>query len=154
MPLKKLPHCLTAIILLININCYAQELYPIRLSDSLWHKEQRELRYHPEGEGFVITNGNRLFTRALYGTHTAFRVEAGDRPEFALYMAGMGGNFKLGIAAGDSSKWLTAAKTITARYRAGSMLYSIEDPMLGNGKLMLTILAMADAEGIYLKSPF
>src|SRR5438067_722569 len=64
----------------------AQILYPIHLQDSLWHHEQRTLRYKPEGEDFLIRNGNRLFTRALYGSHSAFRVEAGDRPEFALYM--------------------------------------------------------------------
>ncbi|EOR94180.1 hypothetical protein ADIARSV_2675 [Arcticibacter svalbardensis MN12-7] len=33
----------------------------------------------------LIINGNRLFTRALYGTHTAFRIETGERPEIALY---------------------------------------------------------------------
>ncbi len=132
----------------------AQELYPIKLSNRLWHDEQRELRYKPEGTDFVITNGNRLFTRALYGTHTAFRVETGDRPEFALYMPGMGGNFKFGIAAGDSSKWLTTAKTITAKYSAGARLYTIEDPILGGGKLLLEILAMADAEGFVVKAHF
>jgi hypothetical protein len=34
------------------------------------------------------------------------------------------------------------------------MLYSIEDPMLGNGKLLLEILAMSDAEGFILKVRF
>jgi hypothetical protein len=144
----------TATLLIASLQVSAQELYPVKLSDKEWHNKTRELRYKPEGTGFVITNGNRLFTRALYGTHTAFRIETGDRPEFALYMPGMGGNFKLGIVSGDSSKWLTAAKTIVARYRAGSMLYSIEDPMLGNGKLVLEILAMADAEGFILRARF
>lgn len=143
-----------ATILITSIEGPAQELYPVKLPDKDWHDKPRELRYKPEGTDFVITNGNRLFTRALYGTHTAFRVETGDRPEFALYMPGMGGNFKLGIGAGDSSKWLTAAKTITARYRAGSMIYHIEDPMLGSGKLILEILAMADADGFIVKARF
>ena len=48
---------------------------------ALWHGKQRELRYHPEGTDFVITNGKRRFVRALYGTNTAFRIEAGDLPE-------------------------------------------------------------------------
>jgi hypothetical protein len=143
-----------ATLLIASLHTSAQELYPVKLSDKEWHNKPRELRYKPEGSDFVITNGNRLFTRALYGTHTAFRIETGDRPEFALYMPGMGGNFKLGLAAGDSSKWLTAATTIIARYRAGYMLYSIEDPMLGSGKLFLEILAMADAEGLIVKARF
>jgi hypothetical protein len=147
--------CLAIIALVISaLNAFSQELYPLKLPDGLWHNEQRELRYRPDGEDFVITNGNRLFTRALYGTNTAFRVETGDRPEFALYMPGMGGNFKLGLETDGSSIWLTEAKTITARYRAGSRLYTIEDPMLGNGKLTLEILAMADADGFILKARF
>ncbi|WP_448700216.1 DUF4450 domain-containing protein [Mucilaginibacter sp. AW1-3] len=141
-------------ILLIANSAFSQELYPIKLSDSLWHNEQRTLRYHPEGSDFVITNGNRLFTRALYGTNTAFRVEGSDRPEFGLYMPGMGGNFKLGIAVDGQSKWLTKAQTIIARYRPGAMLYTITDPLLGNGKLNIYVLAMGDAEGVVIKARF
>ncbi len=138
--------------MLAGCNCIAQELYPIKSSNKLWHDKELELRYKPDGKDFVITNGNRLFTRALYGTHTAFRVETGDRPEFALYMPGMGGNFKLGIASNNQSKWLTHANTITARYRPGARLYTIEDSLLGKGKLYIEILAMADAEGFILKT--
>jgi hypothetical protein len=116
-----------------------------------WHDKIRTLRYHPDGEDFVITNGNRRFTRALYGTNTAFRAEAGDLPEFALYMPGMGGNIKFGLINKDSSKWLINADKITARYRAGSMLYDIEDILLGKGTLHITVLALADAEGIVIK---
>ncbi len=116
-----------------------------------WHDKIRTLRYHPEGEDFVITNGNRRFTRALYGTNTAFRVEAGDLPEFAMYMPGMGGNLKFGLMGKDSSKWLISADKIIARYCAGSMLYEIEDALLGKGKLYITVLALADAEGMIVQ---
>lgn len=135
-----------------NNEVASQELYPIKLTDSLWHNTARELRYKPDGSDFVITNGNRLFTRALYGNNTAFRVETGDRPEFALYMPGMGGNFKLGIMLGEKSKWLTQANTVEARYRAGSMIYTITDSLLGKGKIHLHILALANAEGFVLKA--
>ena len=120
-------------------------------SSKWWHNKERELRYHPEGNDIVITNGKRRFTRALYGTNTAFRVEAGDLPEFAIYMPGMGGNIKFGLVNGDSCKWLIKVEKITARYRAGSMLYEIEDAMLGKGKMYLTILAMADTEGMIIR---
>lgn len=119
--------------------------------NKLWHNQERELRYRPDGEDFVITNGNRLFTRALYGTNTAFRVETGDKPEFALYMPSMGGNFKLGIESNGSNIWLNDAKNIEARYRAGARIYQIEDPKFGNAILTLHILALADAEGFILK---
>jgi Domain of unknown function (DUF4450)/Glycosyl-hydrolase family 116, catalytic region len=119
-----------------------------------WHGIERTVRYQPDGTDFVITNGNRRFTRALYGTNTAFRVEAGDLPEFALYMPGMGGNCKFGLIVGDSSKWLIQAKKITARYRPGSMIYDIEDNLLGKGALHIEVLALADAEGMIIKASF
>jgi hypothetical protein len=123
-------------------------------SSKWWHGKERTLRYHPEGNDIVITNGNRRFTRALYGTNTAFRAEAGDLPEFALYMPGMGGNIKFGLSNNDTSKWLINADKVTARYRPGSMLYEIEDKMLDKGKLQIIILPMADADGIIIKLQF
>ena len=134
-------------LLVFNISASAQST----LNKQLWHNQERELRYKPDGEDFVITNGKRLFTRALYGTNTAFRVETGDKPEFALYMPGMGGNFKLGIESNGENIWLNDAKNVEARYRAGARIYQVTDPILGSGTLTLYILALADAEGFILK---
>lgn len=118
----------------------------------LWHKKQRSIRYQPDGEDFVIVNGTRRFNRALYGTNTGFRVEAGDLPEFALYMPRMGGNFQFGLILEDSSKWLINAGHIKARYRPGSMLYEIKDSMLGdNGILYIAVLASADREAMIIE---
>src|SRR6187399_2270282 len=119
-------------------------------SQQLWHDKERTLRYHPEGNDIVIENGDKRFNRALYGGNTAFRAEVGDLPEFALYMPGMGGNIKFGLISNDKSKWLINADMITARYRAGSMLYDIEDALLGKGKLHIEVLALADAEGVII----
>ena len=41
-------------------------------------------QYQPEGQAFVCVNGTNRFTRALYGSHTDWRVETSDRPVFAL----------------------------------------------------------------------
>ncbi|HKJ42697.1 MAG TPA: DUF4450 domain-containing protein, partial [Sunxiuqinia sp.] len=109
------------------------------------------MRYQTDGHDFVITNGTHRFNRALYGSHTGFRVEAGDLPEFAMYMPRMGGTLRLGLIQGDSSKWLKDAETIEARYRAGTMIYDISDPMLGGGHLHLQVLALPDADGMILK---
>jgi hypothetical protein len=38
---------------------FSQELYPVKLSPKTWHNQELELRYHPEGKDFVITNGKR-----------------------------------------------------------------------------------------------
>ncbi|MBE9666386.1 DUF4450 domain-containing protein [Mucilaginibacter boryungensis] len=118
----------------------------------LWHGIEREIRYHPDGQDFVIQNGKRRFNRALYGTNTAFRVEAGDLPEFALYLPGMGGNLKFGLVSGDKSKWLINAASIEARYRPGTMIYKIKDELLGGGVLNIQVLAGADDENIIVKA--
>ena len=108
-------------------------------------------RYQPEGNDFVIINGEKRFNRALYGTNTGFRAEAGDLPEFALYMPGMGGNLKFGLVLPDSSKWLIDSRYIKTFYRPGSMIYEIRDAFLGKGTIHLTAIAMSDAEGIILR---
>src|SRR3954462_7497591 len=107
---------------------------------ALWHGIEREVHYKPDGADFVLANGKRRFNRALYGTNTAFRVEAGDLPEFAMYMPGMGGNLKFGLINGGQSKWLISAKSIKAIYRPGSMIYEVRDSLLGNGFIQITVL--------------
>jgi len=111
----------------------------------------RQLRYQPDGSDFVITNGKLRFNRALYGSNTAFRVEAGDLPEFALYLPGMGGNLRFGLMDDKSSKWLIDSKYIMARYRPGSMIYTITDPKLGSGQIQITVLALANTEGLIVQ---
>lgn len=147
-------YCLLLLLSFCFSSLSAQELYAPELIPGNWHNEQRTLRYHPEGTDFVIKNGKRRFTRALYGTNTAFRVEAGDLPEFAMYMPGMGGNLKFGLIAGQHTKWLIDAADIEARYRAGSMIYTIKDPLMGNGTLTIQILALSDSEGLIVKARF
>lgn len=109
---------------------------------------ERPLRYQPVGTDFVIENGREFFNRPLYGGNTAFRVDAGDKPEFTLYLPGRGGNLRFGIKTANSSKWLHDADRIVARYRPGSMVYEVRDSLLGKGVLKLTVLAMYDREGL------
>src|SRR5687767_14930534 len=88
---QKLVH--TFFLLLISAFGWSQQ------PAGVWHGKEREMNYHPTGHrenphgnlpGFEIINGKHRFNRALYGTNTAFRVEAGDLPEFATYLPGMG----------------------------------------------------------------
>jgi hypothetical protein len=123
----------------------------VNATDGLWHGKERTLRYMPDGDDFVIVNGKVKYNRALYGTNTAFRAETGDVPEFAFYLPGMGGNLHFGLMVDGETKWLNDAQFVETRYRAGSRLYTIKDPLLGGGELHLTTLAMADAEGFVLK---
>ncbi|WP_066220280.1 DUF4450 domain-containing protein [Formosa haliotis] len=117
----------------------------------VWHDTIRQLHYKPEGEHFKLVQGSRKFNRALYGTNTGFRVETGDLPEFAMYLPGMGGNFKLGISDTATSKWLTTCDSIVTKYIPGSMIYEIRDALLGAGVLKIEVVALADSEGFILK---
>jgi hypothetical protein len=111
----------------------------------------RPLRYQPEGTDFVITNGPEYFNRPLYGPNTAFRVDSGDRPQFALYLPGRGGVLRLGVRVGDHALWLDEAAHITARYRPGSMLFAVGDPLLGAGTLSLTAIPSAAVDGLVVR---
>ena len=116
-----------------------------------WQNNERELHYKEDKGDFLLVNGKYRFNRALYGDNRASRVEAGDLPEFALYLPGMGGNLQFVIQKGNSIKKLINADKIETRYRPGSMLYEIKDPILGNGSLKLTVLAQAKEEGLVVK---
>lgn len=124
----------------------AEKLWP-NLADNI----ERPLRYTPDGEDFVIVNGGEFFNRPLYGGNTAFRVDAGDRPEFVLYLPGRGGNLRFGLRSATDTKWLHDAATIEARYRPGGMLYTIRDPLLGDGTLHLAAYATAATEGLIVR---
>jgi hypothetical protein len=113
---------------------------------------ERPLRYRAEGTDFVIENGAEFFNRPIYGINTAFRVDGGDKPEFAFYLPGRGGNLRLGIRAGERAKWLQGAKSVVARYRPGSLVYEVRDPLLGAGVLRVTALGLADAEGLIVRA--
>lgn len=145
---KHLLFLVTAISLILSSNSsYAQE----NDHKPLWHGIERVVHYKPEGEDFVLVQGRRRFNRALYGNHTAFRVEAGDLPEFALYLPGMGGNLQFVLTDGKNDKRLIDADHIETRYRPGTMIYWIKDTLLGDGQLTVQVLAQAENEGLILR---
>lgn len=133
--------------------CSHQTTFPLS-SEGKWHNQNRELRYTPDDRDFKIENGKLKFNRALYGTNTAFRIEAGDLPEFAFYMPGMGGNCQLALSRRGKTIPLNDARKIITRYRPGAMMYEVTDPILQGGNLTLTAIAMADEEGLILKADF
>lgn len=112
---------------------------------------ERPLRYTPDGGDFVIVNGDEFFNRSLYGGSSPFRVDGGDRPEFSFYLPGSGGNLRLGFSTQSGMKWLHEAERVEARYRNGSMVYQITDPLLGQGALRVTAFCPKDGEGLLVK---
>ena len=127
-----------------------QNLSAVMLQDNI----TRPLRYSPDGTDFVITNGTEYFNRPLYGSPTAFRIDGGDKPEFALYLPGRGGNLRFGIVTTGGAKWLDEAASVVTRYRPGSLLYEIHDPLLGQQTVQLTVLADFDREGLLVRAEF
>jgi hypothetical protein len=108
----------------------------------------RSLRYHPQDGGFVIRNGREFFNRPLYGPNNAFRIDAGDLPEFSLYLPGHGGNLRLGFSNETTAKWLFEASDIAATYRIGRMFYEVRDPLLEQGSILLELCTMGQGEGL------
>lgn len=90
----------------------------------------RAVHYRPCGDGVETVDGTARFNRALYGARTGFRIECGDRPEFGIYLPGMGGNLRLDLPEGRC----------TARYTAGRMDYA-----QGGVTLEVQVLRSSDA---------
>jgi hypothetical protein len=123
-----------------------------RMRPMLTNNIARPLRYFPDGTDFVITNGTEFFNRPLYCMNSAFRVDGGDKPEFSIYLPGRGGNLRLGIKTTTGVKWLNDMDKIVSRYRPGSMVYEIQDPMLGPRELHLTVLPLSDTKGFIVRA--
>lgn len=132
-------------VLFVSIYC------PIQAQSKHWQKNERTLHYTEDKGDFLLVEGKYRFNRALYGNNKASRVEAGDLPEFALYMPGMAGNLQFVIKSNNEYKKLIHADKIETRYRPGSMVYAIRDKLFGNGVLEITVLAQADEEGMIVK---
>lgn len=131
--------------------CFASTLSIATAAPNFVDTIERPLRYQPQGTDFVSIDGSETFNRPLYGSGTPFRVDAGDKPEFSLFLPGRGGVLRLGVRRGDRAIWLIDAATIESRYRPGSMLYTIRDPILGNTELHLAVMACFVDEAMLVK---
>ena len=93
---------------------------------------KRTLQYHPDGDEFVCINGKNRYTRALYGSHSPFRVETSDRPVFAFYNNGRGGNISFKIILRDGTEVaLDRTGSCESRYSAGKRTYYLTDTSWG-----------------------
>ena len=146
--------CFAAQIFRLLLICLLAGLAPVARSQTffLTNNIDRPLRYTPVGTDFVITNGAEFFNRPLYGGSSPFRVDGGDQPEFSLYLPGRGGNLRLGIRGSSKTKWLNDATQVVTIYRPGSIIHEVRDPLLGEGVLRLTTLALHQTEGMILRA--
>jgi hypothetical protein len=112
---------------------------------------ERVLQYYPEGEDFVCINGKNWFTRALYGNHTAFRLETSDRPVFAAYYKNNSKNISFKITVGTEFLALDSVDYCLSRYKAGRRDYELKDSVWGKGVLHISVSAFFDREGAVWK---
>lgn len=108
----------------------------------------RTLHYLPEGEDFVCVNGTNRYTRALYGSPTAWRLETSDRPIFATYVKRDSRNirFRLQLPGGAVTP-LEETSWCEARYTPGRRSYRLKDAAWGEDALVeIAVLASPATE--------
>ena len=103
---------------------------------------ERRLQYLPDGDDFVCVNGENRYTRALYGSHTAWRLETSDRPIFATFVKNNCRNirFLLRLPNGKVTP-LESTTFCEARYTPGSRSYLLKEEAWGeNAELRIVVL--------------
>ena len=99
--------------------------------------------YRPSGQAFVCQNGQNRYTRALYGSHTEWRVETSDRPVFALFKKGNHRNISLRV----NDVALDATTQCDASYEAGMRSYNVRDNRWGTEAVVrVKVVASLSAE--------
>ncbi len=106
----------------------------------------RRLQYYPEGKDFVCVNGKNRYTRALYGSHTAYRLETSDRPVFAVYNKPKSWNVAFRLIFNGHTLALDSTAYCQARYTPGKRTYALSDPALGTDSVYITAIPMPDTE--------
>ena len=107
----------------------------------------RVMRYFPDGRDIVCFNGTNRYTRALYGTHTRFRVETSDRPIFAVYDGADSYNFRFWLEYDGKTARLDSTSWCEARYQGGRRTYLVKDKRWGNAQLEIYVMASFFGEG-------
>ena len=105
----------------------------------------RTLKYQPgAGGAFVCKDGNNRYTRALYGSHTDWRLETSDRPIFAVVKKGYHRNIRL-VAQVDGIDYpLEQVSPCTASYVNGQRTYQLTG--WGGAQLSIRVIALPDGE--------
>ena len=110
-------------------------------------KPARQMNYWPDGRDIVCVNGQNKYTRALYGTHTYWRLETSDRPIFATVNNKKDcRNIQLYLIYNKGEQNLTDATFCEARYRGGRRTYLLRDERWPKGAeiRLIAIAAMRE----------
>lgn len=94
--------------------------------------------YRPDGRAFVCVNGQHRYTRALYGSPSAFRIETSDRPVFAVFTQKENRYVQFRV----NGVPLDATDYCEARYEDGMRSYVLRHKSWG-GQALLRVKAVA-----------
>lgn len=104
---------------------------------------------------------NRDFELIVTGTKAEPRILGCKAPEFSFHLPQMAGNFRLGIADGTTGLWGSDLKKISVKKEKASLkdtkevknkfIYTLQDPLLGNGQVIVRVVGISDSNGIVLE---
>ena len=103
---------------------------------------ERCQQYFPENDAFVCENGTNRFTRALYGSHTDWRLETSDRPVFAVVKKNHHRNIRFVV----NGVPLDSTDYCKAEYKDGKRRYFLTDKRWQNAELAIEVAAMPEGE--------
>ena len=104
--------------------------------------QERRQQYVPQGNAFVCENGTNRFTRALYGSHTDWRLETSDRPVFAVVKKGHHRNIRFVV----NGVPLDSTDYCKAWYEEGVRRYRLRDRRWQDAELAMEVAAVPDGE--------
>ena len=98
----------------------------------------RQQQYRPMGDAFVCDNGQNRYTRALYGSHTDWRLETSDRPIFAVVKKDHNRNIRF-VAICDGKEYpMEQAFDCRASYVYGRRDYTLSSKDWGQAQIKLS----------------
>ncbi len=117
-------------------------LYVAFLSASIFAQKQ----YRPHRSSFICENGENRYTRALYGSHTDWRLETSDRPVFAVVKKNHHRNIRFVFEKDGVLYPLDSTDYCRTSYVYGRREYVVKDQCWGDGVLRIEVYAMPDRE--------
>ena len=123
-----------------NIDVRAKDNKPVSIKNS------EEIDYPKD----II--GNAPFAYYLNGKNNNTKIVLDKHPELAFYFPEMGGNLKFGITGTQTSKWLSDFKEIKVQQPdKRSLIYTLSDPLLGKGRLEVTVISLSQSDGVIIE---
>ncbi len=132
--------------------CLLASLATGSLSANTASAQHPQLRYRPEGEAIVTTNGGGDYNRPLYCNKAWPVVYAGDRPRLVgLDWNGVFGHLDMALVRQGVSVWLYDFDTITSRYLPGRMQWLLSDKRFKGLQITLEATTLASGVGFTMQ---